>query len=163
MRLRAYQGSHLPVLMKVVSMTSGSIIELGSGMFSSCYLHWACFATKRRLVTYENNPKFYEFANMFKADFHEVHCITDPDSIDVSEPWDIAFIDHDPAERRGVDVRRLTHAEYIVAHDMGRGRRSWRCGYKGVHELFKYQFHYYETFPATSVLSNKNDLKGFTV
>lgn len=163
MRMRAYQGSHLPVLIKLVSMTDGPILELGSGMFSSCFLHWACYPTKRRIVTYENFPNYYSFVNMFKADFHEVHCITDWDSIDISEPWNIAFVDHEPPERKGIETRRLAHSDYIVAHDVGHGRRSWQFGYKGIYDEFKYHFDYDTVFPATAVFSNKHDLKEFTI
>lgn len=163
MRMKAYQGSHLPVLMKVVQMTDGPILELGSGMFSSCYLHWACYPTKRRLVTYESSPDYYRFAQMFVADFHEVICVPDWGSADFSEPWGVAFIDHDPPESRGRDIRKLLHAAYVVAHDGGRGMRSIRCGLGGVRSLFRYQFHWYGARPATSVFSNKHSLRRFKV
>ena len=36
-------GTHLPVLMDIVSKTDGPILEIGTGVFSTPYLHWACF------------------------------------------------------------------------------------------------------------------------
>ena len=165
MGMRAYRGSHLPVLMKLVPATTGPILEMGCGHFSTIYLHWACFPTKRRLVTYENNPTYYGFAKLFEADFHEIHCVTDWDAQDIcSEQWSIAFLDHEPPQRRGIELRRLiNNADYIVAHDAGRSRRNRKFGFGGVHDLFKYSYDYEVTWPPTSVWSNKYDLSKFDV
>ena len=82
--LHPNRGSHLPVLLKAVQLTNGPILELGSGVCSTTFLHWMCRPYKRRLVTYENNPDHYGFANKHKADFHEIHCIDDWDTVDLS-------------------------------------------------------------------------------
>jgi len=118
-RFRPYRGSHLPVLMKAVAETEGPILELGCGIYSTNPLHWACWVAKRKLVTYENNPRYYDFLKSYATDFHEVHCITDWDAIDVSGPWSVAFIDHEPGvgRLRLQEAKQVLHAEYVVAHD----------------------------------------------
>jgi len=146
--------------MKVVAETEGPILELGCGLYSTNPLHWACWLSKRKLVTYENNPQFYDFLKKYETDFHEVHCITDWDAIDISCPWSVAFVDHEPGLRRGVELARLQHAEYVVAHDT-EGRNDRKYGFSKATHLFKYQFEYLHAFPHTSVYSNTHDVTDF--
>lgn len=146
--------------MKAVAETEGPILELGCGLYSTNPLHWACWLSKRKLVTYENNPQFYDFLKKYETDFHEVHCITDWDKIDISSPWSVAFVDHEPGLRRGVELARLQHAEYVVAHDT-EGRNDRKYGFSKSTHLFKYQFEYLHAFPHTSVYSNRHDVTDF--
>jgi len=162
MKFRINRGSHLPVLIKLVSMTSGSILELGSGIYSTSFLHWESYRTKRRLVTFENNPQYYEWASQCQNEYHKVHCIDDWDSIDISEPWSIAFVDHSPAHRRAIEIERLLHADYIVAHDT-ENSEAHKYGYNKVLKLFRHRYKYNVVRPYTSIFSNKHDLKDFTV
>jgi preprotein translocase subunit YajC len=60
-------GSHLPILIKLVEMTDGPILELGSGLFSTLFLHWACFLKKRKLVSYDNDEEFYKSISNFNG------------------------------------------------------------------------------------------------
>ena len=159
MRLQPFRGSHLPVLMKIVQNTDGPILELGCGTYSTQYLHWICFAAKRRLVTYENNPQYYEYLRQFATDYHEIRCVPDWPSIDVSEPWTVALVDGDPGPRR-ILVEKLFHAEYVVCHDT-EGRASRKHEYAQVFPRFKYQFEYKVTNPHTTLLSNVHDIRKF--
>ena len=153
-------GSHLPVLMKAVAETTGPILELGCGLCSTNFLHWACYASKRKLVTYENNPRYYELLKTYEKDFHEVYCISDWDDIDISGPWSVALVDHMPEFRRGMELERLHHAEYVVAHDaQPRQRRTF--GYRRRWRKFKYAFTYSDAYPPTMVLSNTHDVTDF--
>ena len=160
MKLQPKAGSHLPVLMKAVAETDGPILELGCGMYSTNPLHWACWVPKRRLVTYEHNPKFYNFAKAYETEFHEVHCIDDWDAIDISEPWSVAFVDHAPAHRRGIEMGLLTHAEYVVVHD-SEAKRDDTYQLRKNHHLYKYHFEYEGAAPHTSVFSNTHDVRDF--
>jgi hypothetical protein len=89
-----------------------------------------------------------------------VHCIDDWDTIDISGPWSVAFVDHEPGPRRWQEVERLQHAEYVVAHDT-EGRHDHKYGFSRVAPLFKYQFEYGGAFPHTSVFSNTHDVTDF--
>lgn len=162
MKLYFFRGSHLPVLMKLVQSTSGPILELGCGVYSTIYLHWACYHTRRRLVTYENNPDYYYFANLGRTRFHEIHCVDKYDDIDVSEPWSIAFVDCSPEEKRNELVRKLTHADYVVLHDAERKNQN-KYNYQRIYRLFKNRWRYEGASPHTMVMSNKHDLRGFTL
>lgn len=162
LRLYPNRGSHLPVLMKIVNMTQGPILELGCGLYSTNPLHWACHSTKRRLVTYENNPDYFGFIKAYENDFHEVHCINDWSSIDISEPWSVAFVDHEPASRRAVEIKRLSHAEYVVAHDANnKDDRKYR--YSTILKLYKYHLRYAGANPHTTIFSNKHDVRSIVI
>ena len=157
MRMGKARGSYMPVLSRIVQVTTGPILELGMGFCSTPYLHWACYPTLRRLVSYENSPEYYPFGKAWEEDtFHDVHCITDWDAIDLSPPWSIAFVDHHPQQRRHIDVQRLLHADYVVCHD-SEGRNDKAYQYTKVAPLFKYQWKYLGAFPQTTVFSNKFD------
>lgn len=152
----------MPVLMKITHMTSGPILELGSGMYSTCYLHWACYPMKRKLVTYESKAEWFDFAKQFSTDFHSVHFVENWDVPDLSEPWSMAFVDHAPDERRLEEIKRLLHAEYIVVHDT-ENRSDRKYKFSSILKLFKYRYKYSDAYPHTSVFSNKHDLANFTV
>jgi len=162
MRIGKSRGSFLPVLMKVVSMTDGPILEMGVGFCSTPYLHWVCYPSKRRLVSYENNPEYYQFAMSWKDDFHSINCITDLDSANLSEPWSVAFIDHSPAHRRGIEIQRVLHADYVVIHD-SENMNMVAYGLDRVFKMFKYRYKYTAALPTTSIWSNKHDVRGFEV
>ena len=167
-----YRGSHLPALMKLVPMTTGPILEMGCGMFSTPFLHWTCYQTGRRLVTYESDPKYFNDVltgvqeNLRNAhqEFHTVGLVTDWDAVDLSPAWSIAFVDHSPDRRRYLDLKRLTHAEYVVVHDTEPRRNNWRKHHWGeAFGLFKYRFQYDKALPETTILSNVHDVAGFTI
>lgn len=161
-RMAAYRGSHLPVLIKLMSMTTGPVLEMGMGYCSSPFLHWACYPTKRRIVSYESQHDYYRYAETWRADFHEVHCVDDWNQADLAQPWSVAFVDHHPNNRRSDDVVRLTHADYVVIHDS----ENSSDGHYHLNEIrhqFKYRYKYTAAFPYTSVWSNKHDLKDFRI
>lgn len=148
-------GTHLPVLIKLVSMTNGPILELGGGIYSTPFLHWACFVNKRELVTYENDPQWYsKTLTHYATDFHQIILTKNWDNIPIERPWDIALVDHAPASRRIVDITRLAdHAKFVVIHD-SEGRLNRTYNYPSIYPLFKHQYHFREIRPHTSVLSN---------
>jgi len=162
MKSKPDRGSHLPVLMKLFSLTSGSIIELGCGMYSTTYLHWACYPIKRRLVTCESKEDWIGFARQFETDFHEIRFVPSWDLLDLNEEWSIAFVDHAPDERRIDEIMRLTHAEYVVAHDAD-NRREYKYNYRRARPLFRFRTTYAGARPNTAIFSNKHDLSGFTI
>ena len=154
-------GSHLPVLIRAVALTDGPVLEMGMGYFSTTFLHWACATTKRQLVSYENQPEFFKFAKGFETDFHEIHCIDNWTRADIERPWDVAFIDHEPARQRIKDIARLAnHAKYVVLHDTA-GRYDHYFQYSKIYPLFEWQYNYDYYRPKSCVLSNFVDLSDF--
>ncbi len=161
-KLKPAYGSHIPVLLKLLSMTNGDVLELGTGMFSTPFLHWACY--QRHLVSYESDFEYYyQFSRFFRAPHHEVHLVNDWDTIEIERPWDIALIDHSPPERRVVDALRLANwAKFIVVHDT-QVQAEKTYGYNAIYGNFKYRFDHVVDRVGTTVLSNSFDLRDFTL
>src|SRR3989344_2393729 len=157
--LRKYGGSHLPVLIKIAAITNGPILELGGGIFSTPFLHVACFASKRELVTYENDLNCFDIVKQYACDFHKVGFVENWDGISIERSWDLAFIDHAPGERRKKEIARLANlAKYVVVHDTEK-RQEHVYGLEEIYPLFKYRYDFRELSPHTSILSNFVDLK----
>jgi hypothetical protein len=157
------RGSHLPVLMKLLAETTGPVLEMGCRMYSTPYLHWACFATQRPLVTIEGSPEWWAWAKQYESPWHQVICAENWDQVDLSRAWSIAFVDHSPNERRWQDILRLTHAEYVVAHD-AENSQGGKYQYARVHGAFRYRTKYTQApGPFTAIFSNVHDVRGLVI
>ena len=153
--------SHLPVLTKILMMTSGPVLELGGGLFSTPVLHWLCINQNRKLITYEDSKEYFDLLTSFNYENHEVIFVEDWDKIDIDKKWDVAFIDHrgfGNGLRRGKDAIRLAKlANYVILHDTC-GRDEKKYGYREAYKHFKYKNQYNKYRPRTSVLSNFVDV-----
>lgn len=155
----ATHGTHLPVLMRVMEMTTGPTLEMGMGLNSSLFLHWYCATGKRELVSCEDDPVYFEWSSQFEKDFHTVHRADKWEEMPIDREWDVAFLDHAPGNRRPVDMLRLANlARYIVVHDT-EGTNKYDYGFRAVWGLFKYRFDYHDYRPKTSVVSNLVNLR----
>lgn len=151
-------GSHIPVLLKMTQRTTGPILELGMGLFSTPILHWICFDSQRHLVSYDSEPTYFNSNAQYATDFHEVYLADNWDNIDINKPWDIAFIDLSPPLKRKDMAKKLSLcAKFVILHDtQARVRREY-C-YDEIYPLFKYRFDYNIAKPWTTVLSNYEDI-----
>lgn len=146
----------MPMLVRALEMTEGTVVEIGGGVFSTPLLHWLCKMQNRRLITYENEPQFYAFSKEFQSEKHSVRLIKDWDEMDFKSPRGVVFIDHHPEQRRGLDAIRFKNsAQIIVMHD---SERPEKYNYDGVWKHFKYVHHWKDCKPWTSVVSNFKDL-----
>ncbi len=151
-------STHMPILIKAVSLTSKDVLELGSGYFSTPLLHWIC-KYKNNLYTYENNQFFFDFARQFQSRQHRIRFLENWDDLKVDKHWGVVFVDHQPDERRGNDaIRFKDNADYVVIHDTG-----WPdiFGCTTVWDHFKYSYTWKDCSPWTTVLSNFKDLTEF--
>lgn len=150
--------TYLPVLTKLFEATNGPILELGMG-FSTAFLDMMCRKTKRKLVSYENDRKWYEQNLMYRSDYHDVLLIEDWDNIEIGgTSWSIVLVDHRPALRRHTEALRVKdNADYIVLHD-SEPEIDRFYKYSRIYPQFKYRFTYDKCKPYTEVLSNLKDL-----
>ena len=150
-------GSHLPALMRAVEVTRGDVLELGAGLFSTPVLHWMCARAKRRLVSMDNDPRFFDWAGGFRSKYHELVLVDDWAEADIEHTWDVVLVDHSPSERRIEEIKRLRNlAAILVVHDTN-GRWNKAYHYDRIWDLFSFKY----TFPAepsTSLLSNLVDV-----
>lgn len=157
MELTKKMSSYLPVLIKIVLNTNGPILEMGSGPFSTPVLHWLCSKSKRKLITCENDPEHFAFANQFKSRNHKIVLVKDWDEIGLTEYWAVIFIDHAPAWRRAIDaVKFKYHADYIILHDTEEKNEA-TYQYDHVWRHFRYRYDYEFCNPRTTVVSNFKD------
>lgn len=149
----------MPMLMRALAETEGTVVEVGGGVFSTPLLHWICKMQGRRLITYENEPQFVAFSKEFQSTQHSIRLINDWDEMDFKSKRGVVFIDHHPESRRGLDaIRFKDSAQIIVMHDT---ERPEKYNYGGVWEHFKYVHHWKDCRPWTSVVSNYIDLSNF--
>ncbi len=146
-------STHLPLLIKAVEASEGDVLEIGGGLFSTPVLHWLCKNLNRKLVTYENDAEYFEFAKQFRSHLHSVRRIEDWGEMDFKHHWGVVFIDHHPELRRGIDAINFKDtADYIVMHDT---EKPEKYSYDKVWQHFKYIWHDKGCRPWTSVVSNK--------
>lgn len=156
MKFQRQWCSHMPVLIQLVAQTEGPVFELGSGIYSTPFLHWACHEKRRKLVTFEGRPYWTDLLKSFSKDsWHKWVDASDWDAVDLSGRCSVALVDHDVAERRYKEVLRLSHADFVVAHDAGDVAHNQ--GYDKIGDAFKYQFRYARAYPRTAILSNTHD------
>lgn len=158
--LKGQWGTHLPLLTRLVDMTDGPILELGTGVWSTPVLDFMCNGTNRKLVSYDNDPVWHEYNKKWQSNYHDIRLVEDWDKapFDMMH-WSIAFIDHKPAKRRKVDIKRLANcANFIIIHD-SESESDKFFKYSWIYKYFKYRYDYANCRPNTTVLSNFVDVK----
>lgn len=158
-------GTHLPALIKAMEATTGDVLEMGMGLFSTPYLHYKCMLTGRKLVSYENSRTWAGFFLHYgyPNENHEINIVEDYNDAKIDKPWDVVLIDQTPDDNRTVATRRLANlAKYIIIHDSNNDKRSRRIyHYHDIYPLFKYRSVWDKDSNHATVLSNFVDLKDF--
>lgn len=156
-------GTHLAALIQAMEKTTGDVLELGMGVFSTPYLHYKCILSNRKLVSYENNEGWAQFFIKYgyKNPNHEIIVVDDWDKANIEKEWDVVLMDHSPSERRIVEAKRLANfAKYIIIHDSNdENERTYH--YSEIHPLFKYKTVWDKDSNHATVLSNFIDLTDF--
>jgi hypothetical protein len=144
-------STHMPVLIRLFSLTEGPIMEVGSGVYSTPLLHWLCHPTRRPLMTYESDKDFIKLAKQYQSRTHLIRHIDDYRHIDTSQYYSIIFIDHNGHHRGETAVHLKDCADYIILHDTNVIRRN---SYQLLPDAFKYYRDYTANRPWTGVASN---------
>lgn len=153
-------ATHIPVLLACLRRTTGPILELGSGWFSTPILN--AFAVGRLARTVEADPRWFPVVAPVcthqpatKHD-HQIVFVPDYQQAPVDDHlWSVVLIDHEPPARRGVDVARLHgKCQLLIAHDS----QHDAYGYGPAFERFKYRFTFDRLVPWTTVVSDTDPL-----
>jgi len=155
-------GTHIPVLIKAVSKTTGDVCEVGSGFNSTPLLHW--IVEERKLVTYESDEDYYRFARQFMSRNHKIRKIDNWSDMDFNRHWSIVFIDHRAdgdfntrGMQRGDDAIKFVNADILILHDTEpESVNNYR--YNLVFPKYKYRYDHLRCKPFTSVVSNVIDV-----
>jgi len=156
-------GTHLPCLIKAMEKTSGDVLELGTGIFSTPYLRYVCMLTGRKLVSYENYKDWYNFLLKYYKpnENHEINFIDEYKNANVDTTWDVALIDQTPDSSRSEEIVRLKdRVKYIVIHDANPSNDKV-THYSKIYPLFKYRTDWTGDNNRATVLSNLVDLTDF--
>ncbi len=150
-------STFLPMLLEAMSRTSGDVLELGAGVFSTPVLHWMCEKQKRNLVTIENDPVWHRFTSKyFRTNHHTFYKVNDWNEAEpyIKREWDVVLVDHSPSERRISEITLLADlAKYLVVHDSD----PWKdreYHFSKIYPLFKYKYNFDKADHQTAVLSN---------
>lgn len=113
-------STHQRLLVKYMMQTTGHVIELGAGNYSTPILHEIASAQGRHLTTVDNNPDWLNRFKVFESERHTLTLLKSWDDFAVTEPHGLAFVDHadPPSHPRWLQVAKLLPmAGVIVIHD----------------------------------------------
>ena len=156
-------ATHLPCLIKAFEKTTGDILELGTGLFSTPYLRYMCMLTGRKLVSYENFKEWYNFLLKYwkSNDNHEIWFVDTYSEALIDREWDVVLIDQTPDSSRTEEIVRLKDkAKYIVIHDANPSNDKV-THYSKIYPLFKYRTDWTGDNNRATVLSNLVSLEDF--
>lgn len=146
--------TYMGVLIRVLITSQGDVVELGAGPFSTPLLHWICKDMNRKLISYEIDSKYYEYARQYRSWLHKIVLVNDWDEVDSKTHRGVVFIDHNPFNRRAPDtIKFKDNADYIVMHDT-----DCEQDFEVVWPNFKYNYTWKECRPWVSVVSNSSNL-----
>lgn len=158
-------STHQPVLIHMLnSIPEGDVLEFGMGWHSTPLMHMICGAQVRNMISIDTDivwlKKFVEYESLWhriilsgeKPLFEGTHSIFD-------HHYAIAFIDAAPAQIRQPVIARIKDAaDYVIVHDS-------ECTFQGRTNVYAYDFsmykhvlHFRPMNPATSVLSNLDEI-----
>lgn len=161
-------GTHIAPLLTAVLHTTGPVLEMGCGDFSTPLLHAVCAQTRRLLVSTDTDQAWlalfrdletawhrFEYVPVYEDDWAINPKPTLWDAIGSDTHWGVVFVDHRPGERRAVDIARLRHqADIIVAHDTQEAGYQ----YEPVFATFKYRYTYERYAVQTTLVSDTVNL-----
>jgi hypothetical protein len=152
--------NHRPLLLLAFELTTGAVMELGSGEGSTPYLRKYCEATGRTFQTFDNNE---EWCKKTGAEYVQTYLWSALVAGAAGAHRGLIFIDHAPGERRHEDAIRLANAaDVLVLHDTeegGAGNYMWDKAWPH----FKYRLNYNKTGggAGATLVSNKIDVNRF--
>lgn len=163
MKIKMRWGNHAPVMKKLMDMTTGPILEVGAGLYSTPFIHWNCYSDKREVVSYDNYPEYFSQLKEYETPWHKVFLVKDWDEPTFEGTWSIALLDQAPGIARKESAKKLIdNTDYIVLHDT-EARYATDYNFDEIYPLFKYRYDFTDFKNHTTVLSNKHDLSNFKV
>lgn len=164
-------GTHMACLMAVATNSTGPILEMGAGDYSTPLLHAVCAKDKRYLLSTDTDKRWLSHFADLETDWHELKHVKvyeddwsrNPqpqlwDAIGGDKHWSIVFIDHRPGERRAFDIGRLRlNTDIFIVHD------TEHSGYHYEPLLSSFKYRYVDTRYSTytTVVSDRVNVKKF--
>lgn len=147
-------ASFIPVLLRAMELTSGPVLELGMGYFSTPLLHILCETQNRELMSYESDTRYTDLLSRFQSQNHNIGLVGNWAGLRLdANYWSVVLVDQKPALARKESIKQVTSADYVIIHDSN----DPEYDYESIYPLFKYRFTH-EYLQHTTVLSNKHDV-----
>ena len=181
----SHTGTHSTPLAISCMNTTGPVLELGCGLYSTLLLHTICEKQGRRLHTVDHtlswlnkfthletvlhtfehlqcgslNVMAFEF--MYRLSPHWTKKIDESwDQVGKGKQWELVFLDQLPLGRRVKDIKRLrSSTDVFVIHNTNM-LGNWLSEFWPYLKTFKY-IYVFPAFPATVVCSDKTDVRLF--
>lgn len=158
-------STHQPILIHVLNtITDGDVLGFGMGWNSTPLMHLLCGIQGRNLFSVDTDPEWYDKFIKYASPWHYLNLsaqgpIYDGTHFMFEKKFRIAFIDAAPAEIRQPVIERMKDmVDYIIVHDS-------ECTFQGRVNVYRYDFsmfkhvlHFKPMNPATSVLSNLDEI-----
>ena len=155
-------GTHLPCLIQAMEITTGDVLELGMGVFSTPFLHYKCMIEGRTLYSYENFESWMNFfvKYEYRNKNHQINLVDKYANAPINKEWGLVLLDQTPDDSRAEEAKRLAKkAQIIVIHDSN--EKNTQYNYKDIYPLFKYRSDWIIDRNHATVLSNFINLKDF--
>ena len=107
-------ASHLPALFSCLLATSGAVLEVGAGDWSTSLLRTFCEVAGRTFVSFEEDPVW---ARKCGSRHVPLEAMGPELSTCSRAPWSVVFLDHNGHRRAADALLFVDSAEYIVIHD----------------------------------------------
>lgn len=155
--------THQPILIQMIQLTTGNILELGMGDFSTPIINQ--LKGDRMAVSLETNAEWYSKFKHFDCNDHRIILQTEYDKFNwncshLNIKWGLALVDNAPGESRASNILKLKdNADIILVHD------SQEAGYKyePVFKLFKFRNRFSDFSTTTEILSNTVDINSLNL
>lgn len=156
-------GSHQRVLLGAALRTTGTILELGVGWYSTPLLHEIAEVMKRKVITYDNIDYWLEQFMTLNSKHHKLELVGWWGDMPLEERYGLVFVDQgQPAEREYAIRRLFLRTDVFVMHDTEE-TEQFAYGYQRILPMFKYQWTDTCQKAWTTVASNTIDVtKWFT-
>lgn len=131
-------ATHQRALVAAAMKTTGPILELGMGWYSTPILHEIAAAQGRMLISADHNHEWILPFRSMASPTHVIHPVGWwGDFNPKEERFGLIFVDHAPACRREDEIRRfLSRGDVFVLHDT---EEKFAYGYNRTIDMFKYR------------------------
>jgi len=162
---KIYSGNyatHLGAVIACMNKSEGDVLELGMGLFSTPYLHYACTIGKRNLLSLENDKGWYRHFKhsnfihfLYENEYHKIELVDNYENSPlIDKEWGFVLVDQTPDLSRKETVKILANkAKYIIIHDSNEEHEKV-YHYSEIYPLFKYKRVWDKDDRHATVLSN---------
>lgn len=181
----SHTGTHSVPLAISCMNTTGPVLEMGCGLYSTLMLHTICAKQGRRLHTVDHTLSWLQKFMHLETESHTFEHLTcgslnvtiyefmyrlSPqwskkidaswDQVGYGNHWGLVFLDQLPLSRRVKDIKRLRDStDVFVIHNTNM-LGNWLSEFWPYLKTFKY-IYVFPAFPATAVCSDKIDVQLF--